>query len=130
MTYDPPTGDYPVNFKKMKINFVSDNWDQKDGFKLNYMAISSVDDYSGLEDLTVYPNPVCNSLHVDFNLMEDAQVSCCLVDLTGKIVKTENVQAVAGENKMMLDVTNLSKGLYMLQVNTPTGKAIQKVVVQ
>lgn len=128
--YDPPTGDYLVNFKKMKINFVSDNWDQKDGFKLNYMAISSVDDYSGLEDLTVYPNPVCNSLHVDFNLMEDAQVSCCLVDLTGKIVKTENVQAVAGENKMMLDVTNLSKGLYMLQVNTPTGKAIQKVVVQ
>lgn len=128
--YNPPTEDYIVNFKKMKINFVADNWDQNDGFLLRYFAIASVDDFSGLEDLSVYPNPATNVLHIDFNLNDGGDVVCNLLDATGKIVRNQTLNAVAGDNKLTMDVSNLAKGFYMLQVNTTSGKAIQKVMVQ
>ncbi|MCQ2284025.1 MAG: C10 family peptidase [Bacteroidales bacterium] len=128
--YNPPTDIYNVNFKKMKINFVADNWDQNDGFKLRYYAIASVDEYSGLEDVNVYPNPATDNLHVDFSLNESGHVLCRLMDAAGKIVRTQDVEAVSGENHTMMNVSNLAKGFYMLEMTTPTGKSIQKVMVQ
>lgn len=127
--YNLPTDVYNVSFRKMKINFVSDNWDQNDGFQLRYYAIASVEDHSGLEDLTVYPNPASDNLFVNFSLNESAQVSCRLMDAAGKVVAVESQNAFAGDNKMQLNVSNFAKGFYLLEVSTPTGKNIRKVMV-
>lgn len=129
--YEPPTGEvYNVNFKKMKVNFVSDNWDQKDGFRLEYFALASIDDHSGLEDLTVYPNPANDNIFVEFSLQDAAKVTCRLLDAAGKLVQTESVEAYMGQNKHAMNVSSLSNGFYMLEISTPTGKAIRKVMVQ
>ena len=48
--YDQPEGIYTVNFKKMRVHFVSDNWDQGEGFRLEYYALAGVEDYNGLDD--------------------------------------------------------------------------------
>lgn len=125
-----PTGTEQVNFKKMRIVFISDNWDQKDGFKFEYYAISNVDDLDGMENISVYPNPVSNNLSVDFSMTDASTVNFRLMDATGKLVAADNMQASCGNNKFSMNVSRLPKGFYMLEISSPKGKTVRKVMVQ
>lgn len=125
-----PSGPYTVNFNKMKINFVADNWDQNDGFEFEYWALASIDDHSGIEDLNVYPNPATDNLNLRFSLTNPEEITCRLMDATGKLLSLETISASIGENHHSLNVSNLAKGFYMLEVSTSTGKSIRKVMVQ
>lgn len=128
--YDPPTDVYTVNFKKMRVNFVSDNWDQKEGFTMEYYAIASVEDYNGLEDLTVYPNPATDYVNVEFSLQEAENVTFQLMDLTGKMLKQTSMDGIAGTNQFRFDIQGVSQGLYLLEIVTDSGKSVRKITVQ
>ncbi|MBO4381941.1 MAG: T9SS type A sorting domain-containing protein, partial [Bacteroidales bacterium] len=128
--YNMPQGIYNVDFRKMKINFVSDNYDQRDGFELSYYAIDAVDDHNGLDDISVYPNPAANDLHVSFSLAEPSSVRFHLTDLAGKTVGMESFAADAGTNTHTLNVSSLAPGFYILEMSTPMGKSIRKVMVE
>lgn len=128
--YNPPHGIDYVTFSKMRVNFVSDNWDQKDGFKLRYWALAGVDNYSGIEDMSVYPNPSSDILFVNFTLNESEKVYFKLFDMAGKQVLMDVFEAENGENHQTVDVSNLNAGLYLMEMTTTTGRVIQKVLVQ
>lgn len=128
--YDQPEGVYTVDFKKMRVNFVSDNWDQNDGFSMDYYALASVEGHNGVEELTVYPNPATDHLTVEFSLANAEQVTARIVDLTGKVLRQNTIEGVDGSNQIQLELNGISKGLYLLEINTPEGKSVRKVTVQ
>ena len=128
--YNMPDGPFTVDFQKLRINFVADNWDQKDGFELEYWALAGVDDHSGLEDVSVYPNPATDQLNIAFTLQENESVHYRLTDATGKVLQMENLNAAMGENHHTLNVSKLSKGFYLLEISTSKGSSVRKVMVQ
>ena len=128
--YEQPEGVYTVNFKKMRVNFVSDNWDQSEGFSMDYYALASVEDYNGLEDLTVYPNPTTDYVNVEFSLQEAENVTFQLMDLTGKMLKQTSMDGIAGTNQFRFDIQGVSQGLYLLEIVTDSGKSVRKISVQ
>lgn len=128
--YEQPEGVYTVNFKKMRVNFVSDNWDQSEGFSMDYYALASVEDYNGLEDLTVYPNPTTDYVNVEFSLQEAENVTFQLMDLTGKMLKQTSMDGIAGANQFRFDIQGVSQGLYLLEIVTDSGKSVRKISVQ
>lgn len=69
-----------------------------------------------------FPNPVNNSLTV--SIQEDANYS--LITVNGQVVKQGQLQK--GENT--LNTSNLSNGLYFLQVRTKEGVSTKKIVKQ
>lgn len=128
--FNPPTGVEQVNFKKMKVVFVADNWDQKDGFALDYYGISGIDDFEGMNDLIVYPNPATDNIYVDYSLTDAYKVTFRLMDAAGKVIAIDNVEAAAGDNKYSMNVSNLSKGFYMMEISSEKGKVLRKIMVQ
>ena len=72
---------------------------------------------------SVYPNPTTNSINVSLN----NATSLKLVDLNGKVVYTENV---SNKNNTVIDMNNLAKVIYSLQVVTNSGVETKKVVKQ
>ena len=128
--YDQPEGVYTVDFKKMRVNFVSDNWDQNEGFNMEYYAIASVEDYNGIEDLTIYPNPATDYVNVEFSIQEAEKVTFQLLDLTGKMLKSANMEGVAGLNQYKFDIHGVSKGLYLMEIITKSGKSVRKITVR
>lgn len=125
-----PDGVINVNFKKMRVVFVADNWDQNDGFKLDYWAIASVDDHNGVQDAQVYPNPVADNLNVTFFLNEPENVTLKLMDASGRLLSMDVMNASAGENHHEMNVSSLSSGFYLLEIATPKGHIIRKITVQ
>jgi hypothetical protein len=72
---------------------------------------------------SVFPNPTTNMVNV--NLIN--ATSLRMVDINGKVVYSENV---SNKNNTVIDMTNLAKGIYSLQVVTTTGVETKKVVKQ
>ncbi len=129
--YNMPTYNvYNINFSKMKVNFVADNWEEGTGFELEYYAILNLANNSGIEELTLYPNPANDFITVKFSDSESDIISCKIFDITGKLLQEESIDHNGGESVKNFDVSNLASGLYLFQLETKKGKDIRKFAIQ
>ena len=88
-----------------------------------------IDEHPAVSNTHVYPNPVANTLTVQYRLDEDSPVNISVLDLTGRMVlyQPEALQS-AGINHAMLDFTSLPAGIYMCQIRTKRGVETVKVI--
>ena len=75
------------------------------------------------EEASIYPNPTSGRISIE-NLMNATKVN--LVDMTGRIIYSYPVSA----NFMQLDLTNVSKGKYLLEIQTNEGNTIKPLVIE
>jgi len=79
---------------------------------------------NSLNNLSVYPNPVSNKLHI---LIPDEQATEVIVtNILGQPVLIKNV--TGSGNSLILDVTNLAKGMYNASIIT-NGKTYNALFV-
>ncbi|MBL0342004.1 MAG: T9SS type A sorting domain-containing protein [Bacteroidetes bacterium] len=71
--------------------------------------------------LNAYPNPVSTNLNIDLDATVSGAYTLELMDVSGRIVKSEVMNAIAGMNSNNIDVRDLSKGMYMLRVQNVSG---------
>ena len=77
------------------------------------------------EEMSVYPNPGTGLFNI--TLPEDAsQVQLVLTDIGGRTILSKLIS----NNAAQLDITHLSKGVYLLQVNTGKGVLRSKLTLQ
>lgn len=69
----------------------------------------------------VYPNPVVNSLAVNFNFEENRVINISIVDLTGRTIATTVESVSSGETVVRLDANDLQEGYYFLNIQDETG---------
>ncbi len=73
-------------------------------------------DLSGSAAFSIYPNPVKHALHIS----SDRELTTAKVfDIAGKLVKAK---AIEGFYSTTLDVSDLSKGIYILEIRTVSGE--------
>ncbi|MCF6131091.1 DUF7619 domain-containing protein [Flavobacterium wongokense] len=78
--------------------------------------------------IILYPNPTHNLVQVALNNSTEIIESIMIYDILGKTVSlTSNVAS----NQSTIDVSNLSKGVYLVEVSTQTHlKQIKKLIIQ
>ena len=76
--------------------------------------------------LSLFPNPVSDMLTVNFEATSSTSVQ--LIDLTGKVVRSETAQA--GSVSTQFDVNDLNAGVYFVNVKNTVGSTTQKFVVK
>ena len=92
-------------------------------------AVVTVEDCSNINELAkgnldIYPNPN-NGLFTISNSEDIVKVT--VTDVHGKIVQSINEINL---NKIDVDLTNLERGLYMINVETNNGTVMESVIVQ
>ncbi|MFV8393268.1 M4 family metallopeptidase [Flavobacterium sp. LB2P6] len=81
-----------------------------------------IDEDSDENSVTIYPNPAVNSLSIE--LSDSTVESIAIYNFLGKVVRVENLKS---PNKSAnIDVSDFSKGLYLLKINTTDGRSINK----
>jgi len=94
-----------------------------DDFKVTSSALGVNDVLSS--KFSVYPNP-SNGI-INLTNSESIQVSQIeITDLNGRIVKTVNTADTF--NDIQINVSDLSSGVYMMNINSDQGKAVKKIV--
>jgi hypothetical protein len=74
----------------------------------------------------IYPNPATDVLNIKFDANSETSVN--LMDLTGKIVASQNAQA--GAVTTAFQIADLNAGIYFVNVKSANGSATQKVVIK
>ncbi len=79
-------------------------------------------------NLVLYPNPANNFVEISFVNSAERINKIVLLDMLGKLVNTIPVQS---NDHITLDVSNLAKGVYLVEINTENNlKTIKKLVIQ
>lgn len=95
---------------------------------INVDFCTSLDEFSSLNDFSLYPNPANNliNLNVSFNTSEDIMVS--IVNNQGQVVYRNNPGQVTTFNDA-INVEQLAAGLYMMHIQNAAGQAVTRSFV-
>jgi hypothetical protein len=73
--------------------------------------------------ISVYPNPANQYTNISFDLTERADVNISVYNMQGKLVKANTVKnANKGSFKTQLNIDNLTKGTYFINIKAGNGK--------
>lgn len=125
-----PEGPFTVEGEKAYVKFVSDNWQEGNGFELEYFQIASINQHSDLQEVNIYPNPASSVLNVEITNEMSQPITAEIVDITGKVLYMEQFNHNGGTENYTLPVSNLAKGIYILNLKTQNGKRTSKFVVE
>lgn len=89
---------------------------RKDGSVKESAIISIEQKIEGLSILSAFPNPANNQLNVKYTTREAGNVELQIVNLVGRIVYTENMNAGAGVSINTIDVSQIASGSYLIQL--------------
>lgn len=90
---------------------------------------TSINEINFVNGINVFPNPTNDNVKIEFELNSAQNVEIALVSLDGKVVKTLASSNVTKVNEK-LNVANLAKGIYILDITTAEGKFTTNLVVK
>lgn len=96
----------------------------------------TVIDNSGINQLfvngkvDVYPNPAENQLNISFVAKEAVDLEIGLTDISGRAIMQDRHSAAQGVNKISLDLSGVSRGVYFLSISDGNSSMSGKVMVR
>lgn len=66
--------------------------------------------------IELFPNPAGNKLQIRYTATSTNDALIKVYSVNGKLVLTENVNSVVGQNTPSLDLSNLSNGMYLIKI--------------
>jgi uncharacterized repeat protein (TIGR01451 family) len=84
---------------------------------------------AGLQAFNLYPNPASNYVTVEADLKKQTAATITLVNMVGQTVKKVSLPASSKVN-YQLPVTELPKGVYIVQLKTENDLQVKRLVIQ
>jgi photosystem II stability/assembly factor-like uncharacterized protein len=80
------------------------------------------------ETLKIYPNPATNQITIEFDLAETKNIFIEIKNVLGQTVQTISNSFSQGTNKIEIDVSNFSEGIYFVQLQSGNKIVYQKFI--
>jgi hypothetical protein len=82
------------------------------------------------ENLLVYPNPASDHTNLRFVLPESTDVTISAYDIRGVLVKSETLTNQFGNVETRFDLSGLTKGMYVIRINTTGYVESKRLIIQ
>jgi hypothetical protein len=83
-----------------------------------YSRIVSLDHQSG-DETNLYPMPVADVLHVNYNSLENEDLQVTLLSQSGTVQYSKAFKVTKGTNTLRLDFASMKTGGYLIQFKSP-----------
>lgn len=84
-----------------------------------------------INEVQLYPNPTTNFAYLNFNLMKSENVNINVVDMVGKVVNTiSNSTLTSGPQRFEINTSNLSRGIYLINLSIDGQTLTHKLIVE
>lgn len=83
----------------------------------SYSNIEAVKIQNTFDDVSVYPNPVTGNGYLTLSSLKDDEQTIAIYDVAGRLVYRKQFTIVIGNNKLTLETTSLTKGMYFIQLD-------------
>lgn len=146
-SWEPTTSDWvTVHMTNVTSSYWVDNFMYKfvfEGNGGNNVYIDNINIYTGdpselsieeaansIQNAAIYPNPADDQINVAFNVPTSQKMKVQIIDLTGKIVETKEIQALSGDNLVLLSTDHIAKGMYQVKLGNETINHVMQVVIR
>jgi hypothetical protein len=99
-----------------------------DWIQVTEEVLSGIISPIAIQNYTLYPNPVINTLNIDIFANENKNTQIQIINTAGQIVFTTNQSLYNGPNNISLDVNNLPQGVYFVRINANSNYEINKFI--
>ena len=82
-----------------------------------------------LEQLSFWPNPADEVIHIAFESEIDGVVNFLFTDYLGKVIQQESIMVHKGYNVQQIDASGLANGSYLVQVQSEKAKYTRGVII-
>ncbi|WP_430813519.1 S8 family serine peptidase [Carboxylicivirga sp. RSCT41] len=96
-------------------------------FNVTVIHRTGIDELEGAR-ISTYPNPVADLMTIEWDHSVLKEVSFRLVNITGDVVRAEEVADSMGKHQMVVD--DLANGIYLLEMISEGEKLVKKIVIQ
>ncbi len=86
-----------------------------------YSNVVSVTYHKGGNMIMIYPNPATDRLTVEMHSVKLQTITMQVMDAKGAMVSTNTQALAAGTNQANINISNLSKGVYVLKITEADG---------
>ncbi len=95
------------------------------------VVTTGVPNNSGLEGLSIYPNPSDEFITVLFTPLSTADISIRISNLIGEVVYQNSFYGIANQiQTRRLSLMELKRGIYFIEVGSTTFKFVEKIIKQ
>ena len=98
-------------------------------YNLNVCYPAGISNVSGDVSLNIYPNPNQGIFTVTVSSATRIAGTMSVLDQLGRVIKVQNID-VTGTKQLPLDMSNLSSGAYMLEINAGGNKSVKQFIVK
>jgi hypothetical protein len=82
------------------------------------------------DKLTVFPNPVVDVMHINWNSSYKGNAVLTMYDYMGRAVKTVKINKENAQYQYRLPVDGLRPGMYFLEIKTGDGKTLRRTTLK
>jgi hypothetical protein len=112
----------PIHYYRLKMM-------DKDG-QFTYSQIVKLKTATKGFNVEVYPTVVTNQANVNINATEKTNGTISITNMQGQLIKRSNVNIAVGSQTTTLDVSSLSKGSYLVTIQTNKEQQSFKIIKQ
>lgn len=125
----PPETIY-VESNKAFITFSTNTTITAPGWEAHYyMEPIGIEENLSTIELTIYPNPAKDYLSLSLINHKEKRARCILINSSGEEVYKSDLLLNSGYNKETINLNGMSKGIYVLFIETPEKKIVEKIVI-
>ncbi|MFT4535422.1 MAG: hypothetical protein ACJA1A_000959 [Saprospiraceae bacterium] len=119
------TNDYGEGAMVQLVRQDSQYWEQ-------LLSIVSTQEISQIESISINPNPVSlgENILVNVDLNQSVDMNLQIIDITGKTVHNQSVNAAVGNNEINIDSQSLNSGMYFVKLSSENGVTTKKIAIQ
>ncbi|MBT3418326.1 MAG: T9SS type A sorting domain-containing protein, partial [Flavobacteriales bacterium] len=85
---------------------------------------------SEINHLIIYPNPSSGIIHLQIDVINILDIEIRIINSTGQIIEKNNLSDYKGEYTHSFNLSEYSKGIYFLELETENGKINKKLILQ
>jgi hypothetical protein len=112
----------------LSISYYRIRSEELDGTKGQVTKVVTVQRNGKKSSLKVYPQPTITDATVAFNSNRTSIADMVLMDISGKIIRHQNINIVEGENQIHLNTEGVTKGIYLLKIKATDWQETVKFV--
>lgn len=90
----------------------------------------SVDENTSFKGFNVYPNPATREVNVSFDIDNNQAAKVELLNSLGQTLELFDIQAVSGNNLVLISTEKYRAGLYLVRVTTNGGQQVKQLVIK
>jgi hypothetical protein len=99
-------------------------------FDAEYSTLSVQEVSQGIDHISVYPNPVSDNFNISMKVKSSDAIAINVLDLTGKVVFTQNANVNEGDNLINVNTGTMAAGIYVVNIQGTSVNTNMKIIVR